>query len=137
MTCDVCGTQPIFGVRWSCAECRGTDLCSNCYHNDKHNLRHRFYRIANAASERVVVETRRKSKKLVARGIFSGARVVRGVDWQWEDQDGGINRRGKITEIQDWSASSPRSAAYVLWDNGAKNLYRVGFEGMVGLSSIF
>ena len=35
--------------------------------------------------------------------------------------------------IQDWSAASPRSAAYVLWDNVAKNLYRVGFEGMVGV----
>jgi E3 ubiquitin-protein ligase mind-bomb len=36
-----------------------------------------------------------------------------------------------LTEIQDWSAGSPRSAAYVIWDTGAKNLYRVGFEGMV------
>ena len=51
-------------------------------------------------------------------GIFPGARVVRGVDWQWEDQDGGNGRKGKATEIQDWSAASPRSAAYVLWDNG-------------------
>lgn len=39
----------------------------------------------------------------------------------------------QVTEIQDWSASSPHSAAYVLWDNGAKNLYRVGFEGMVSI----
>lgn len=39
-----------------------------------------------------------------------------------------------MTEIQDWSAASPHSAAYVLWDNGAKNLYRVGFEGMVSRS---
>ena len=44
---------------------------------------------------------------------------------------GESGRRGKITEIQDWSASSPRSAAYVIWDSGTKNLYRVGFEGMV------
>ena len=44
---------------------------------------------------------------------------------------GGPGRRGKVTEIQDWSTTSPRSAAYVLWDNGAKNLYRLGFEGMV------
>lgn len=80
---------------------------------------------------RCSVEPRRKSKKITARGIFPGARVVRGVDWQWEDQDGGNGRRGKVTEIQDWSAASPRSAAYVLWDNAAKNLYRVGFEGMV------
>ena len=45
-------------------------------------------------------------------------------------------RRGKITEIQDWSTSSPRSAAYVLWDGGTKNLYRVGFEGMVSYAFI-
>lgn len=107
-----------------------------------------------------MLEPRRKSKKIGIRGIFAGARVVRGVDWQWcvivtkkpltplnrlyvkrqkltkfpfyrEDQDGGNGRRGKVTEIQDWSAASPRSASYVIWDNGAKNLYRVGFEGMV------
>ncbi|KAK1337559.1 hypothetical protein QTO34_002192 [Cnephaeus nilssonii] len=41
-----------------------------------------------------------------------------------------------VTEIQDWSASSPHSAAYVLWDNGAKNLYRVGFEGMSDLKCV-
>lgn len=58
------------------------------------------------------------------------------MDWQWEDQDGGNGRRGKVNEIQDWSAASPRSAAYVIWDNGAKNLYRVGFEGMVGIISV-
>lgn len=37
---------------------------------------------------RILIEARRKSKKITARGIFPGARVVRGVDWQWEDQDG-------------------------------------------------
>lgn len=62
---------------------------------------------------------------------------MRGVDWQWEDQDGGNGRRGKVNEVQDWSAASPRSAAYVIWDNGAKNLYRVGFEGMVSLKHYF
>lgn len=41
-----------------------------------------------------------------------------------------------MTEIQDWSAASPRSAAYVIWDNGAKNLYRVGFEGMADLKVV-
>lgn len=60
-------------------------------------------------------------RKLAMRGLFSGARVVRGVDWQWEDQDSGPGRR----------ASCPRSAAYVVWDNGAKNLYRLGSKGMV------
>lgn len=134
--CDTCRQQPIFGIRWKCAECTNYDLCSVCYHADKHNLRHRFYRIITPGSERMCVETRRKSKKITVRGIFPGARVIRGVDWQWEDQDGGNGRRGKVTEIQDWSAASPRSAAYVLWDNVAKNLYRVGFEGMSDLKVV-
>ncbi|XP_070556888.1 LOW QUALITY PROTEIN: E3 ubiquitin-protein ligase MIB1-like [Ptychodera flava] len=134
--CDTCRMQPIFGIRWKCAECPNYDLCSACYHGDKHHLRHRFYRINVPGGDRVPLEPRRKSKKITARGIFPGARVVRGVDWQWEDQDGGNGRRGKITEIQDWSAASPRSAAYVIWDNCAKNLYRVGFEGMSDLKVV-
>lgn len=95
----------------------------------------------------MILEQRKKSKKITVRGIFSGARIARGVDWQWDDQDGGgVNirglnnaisqatvRRGKVCEIQDWSptSNSVRSAAYVYWDGGIKNLYRVGFEGMV------
>uniref|UniRef100_A0A023F2T6 RING-type E3 ubiquitin transferase n=2 Tax=Triatoma infestans TaxID=30076 RepID=A0A023F2T6_TRIIF len=134
--CDPCRQQPIFGIRWKCADCANYDLCSICYHADKHSLRHRFYRITLPFSERVLVETRRKSKKLAVRGIFPGARVVRGVDWQWEDQDGGNGRRGKVNDVQDWSATSPRSAAYVVWDNGSKNLYRVGFEGMADLKVV-
>lgn len=134
--CDTCRQQPIFGIRWKCAECSNYDLCSMCYHGDKHQLRHRFFRIATPGSERTLLEARRKSKKTGVRGIFPSARVVRGVDWQWEDQDGGNGRRGKVTEIQDWSAASPRSAAYVVWDNGAKNLYRVGFEGMADLKVV-
>ncbi|XP_072169897.1 E3 ubiquitin-protein ligase MIB1-like [Diadema setosum] len=134
--CDTCRMQPIYGMRWKCAECPNYDLCSVCYHGDKHHLRHRFYRINTPNSERVLLEPRRKSKKIMARGIFPGSRVVRGVDWEWEDQDGGMSRRGKVTEVQDWSATSPRSAAYVIWDNGAKNLYRVGYEGMSDLKVV-
>ncbi|POI24798.1 hypothetical protein CIB84_011452, partial [Bambusicola thoracicus] len=92
--CDTCRQQPIIGIRWKCAECTNYDLCTVCYHGDKHHLRHRFYRITTPGSERVLLESRRKSKKITARGIFAGARVVRGVDWQWEDQDGGNGRRG-------------------------------------------
>ena len=134
--CDTCKQQPIFGIRWKCAECSNYDLCSICYHGDKHNLRHRHYRILAAGHERVLMEPRRKSKKITVRGIYPGARVIRGVDWQWEDQDGGNGKRGKVTEVQDWSAISPRSAAYVIWDNGAKNLYRIGFEGMADLKVV-
>ncbi|VVD01744.1 unnamed protein product [Leptidea sinapis] len=84
-----------------------------------------FYRISAPGAERCLVEPRRKSKKQTVRGIFPGARVVRGVDWQWEDQDGGNGRRGKVNEIQDWSAASPRSAAYVVVnDVKGQNVYK-------------
>ena len=48
--CHGCFQQPIYGIRWSCADCLITDnlhlnLCSSCYHDDKHHLKHRFYRI--------------------------------------------------------------------------------------------
>ena len=52
--CDTCRQQPIYGIRWKCAECPNYDLCSVCYHGDKHNLRHRFYRINTPGSERYV-----------------------------------------------------------------------------------
>ncbi|KAK4337138.1 hypothetical protein RND71_043356 [Anisodus tanguticus] len=57
-------------------------------------------------------------------------------DWQWEDQDGGNGKRGKVFDIQDWNNNCPRSAVYVVWDTGAKNLYRVGFEGLTDLKVI-
>lgn len=85
---------------------------------------------------RVLVESRKKSKKLHYKGIYEGARVVRGVDWQYDDQDGGPTKRGKVLEIKDWNSASLASAAYVAWENGNKNLYRVGFEGMCDLKCI-
>lgn len=130
VVCEGCSNSPLFGIRWKCADCADSSLCSTCYHGDKHNPRHTFFRIATPSSPRITVESRRKSKKLTARGAFSGAKIVRGVDWNWEDQDGGSGSKGKVLQIQDWTASSPRSAAYVVWDNGVKNLYRLGYEGM-------
>jgi len=173
VVCNACKQTPIIGHRWKCMSCPGNevssdssvDLCFMCYHSDKHNVRHRFILIQQPVPKEllkdprglgenpIILDQRKKSKKITLRGIFPGSRVVRGVDWQWDDQDGGsVNqrglnnavsptnvKRGKVCEIQDWSATtgSVRSAAYVQWDiNGntagcVKNLYRVGFEGMV------
>ncbi|KAE9543487.1 hypothetical protein AGLY_002287 [Aphis glycines] len=178
VVCNGCKQSPIIGHRFKCMSCPGNevsnegsiDLCFTCYHGDKHNVRHRFLLIQQPVPKEllkdprslgenpVILEQRKKSKKITLRGIFPGSRVVRGVDWQWDDQDGGslnlrgmnnavsqpIVKRGKVCEIQDWSAEkgSVRSAAYVQWDiNGgtagcAKNLYRVGFEGMSDLKCV-
>lgn len=72
------------------------------------------------------MEPRRKSKKITSRGIFPGARVVRGVDWQWEDQDGGNGRRGKVTEIQvKWAKTrfSPVLDSQSRWVNLKRSLF--------------
>ena len=59
------------------------------YNKDKHDLRHRFYRITTMGNEKVLLECRRKSKKIPTRGIFPGARVIRGnkfrykTSWFW------------------------------------------------------
>lgn len=134
--CDTCRQQPIWGIRWKCAACLDYDLCSACYHGDKHHLRHRFYRICESGGQRMLVETRRKCKKIHARGLLPGARVIRGFDWQWEDQDGGKGRKGKITDIQGWNPKFPNSGAYVLWDTGERNLYRIAHNGMSDLKCI-
>ena len=55
--CFSCLEQPIHGIRWTCADCLcenniNLNLCSKCYHSDKHQVRHRFYRILTASSEK-------------------------------------------------------------------------------------
>jgi E3 ubiquitin-protein ligase mind-bomb len=34
------------------------------------------------------------------KGMYPGARVVRGVDWQYGDQDGGNGKKGKVIKIK-------------------------------------
>ena len=41
-----------------------------------------------------------------------------------------------MTELADWSPNSIRSGAYVMWESGKKNLYRVGFEGRVSKEKV-
>ncbi len=79
-----------------------------------------------------MVKSRKKSKRIAFKGIFPGAKVKRSVDWQWDDQDAG--KSGKILSIKAWSSEAPLSGAYVLWENGKKNLYRCGFGGMVNFT---
>lgn len=136
VVCDGCQASPLYGVRWKCLSCPNLNLCSPCYHGDQHNMKHPFCHITTPSSSRIAVECRRKAKKTMSRGVFTGARVVRGVDWQWEDQDGGMGHKGKVAELGDWSDASLRSGVYVVWEGGRKNLYRLGFEGRSDLKAV-
>ncbi|XP_021704017.1 E3 ubiquitin-protein ligase HECTD1 isoform X3 [Aedes aegypti] len=59
--------------------------------------------------------------------ITQGARVVRGVDWHWDDQDGSPPGEGTVTgEIHNGWID-------VKWDHGLRNSYRMGAEGKYDL----
>ncbi|CAH8460893.1 unnamed protein product [Dicrocoelium dendriticum] len=85
--CEGCQESPIYGVRWKCAVCLCVDLCSGCYHGDKHSLSHHFLRIVAQYKTRVIVGRRLKQRRIESLGLFAKARVVRGIDWSWDSQD--------------------------------------------------
>jgi len=59
-----------------------------------------------------------------------GLRVVRGVDWQWKDQDGGEGGVGTVVEVGGHDGSSnPEKTVVVVWDTGVRAKYRAGYRG--------
>merc|ERR1711884_205379 len=57
--------------------------------------------------------------------MVAGARVVRGIDWKWRDQDNpsGSGGVGSVTgELHNGWID-------VTWDHGGSNSYRMGAEG--------
>ncbi|XP_075151574.1 ubiquitin fusion-degradation 4-like isoform X2 [Haematobia irritans] len=78
-------------------------------------------------SKEVEAKIRRERRQIRAqlKHITTGARVVRGVDWRWDDQDGSCE--GTVTgEIHDGWID-------VKWDHGVRNSYRMGAEGKYDL----
>ncbi|VDH99791.1 E3 ubiquitin-protein ligase mind-bomb [Mytilus galloprovincialis] len=137
--CDICKTQGISGMRWKCTKCLDYDLCTDCYMNDKHDLGHAFLRLETFSSKGVKMPKRKdtlNSTKVRAQGLINGARVVRGPDWDWGNQDGGEGKIGKITEIRGWDSESERSVSNVAWQTGSTNVYRVGHKGKVDLKYV-
>lgn len=78
---------------------------------------------------RVCVYRRINTEGICARGIFPGAQVVRGPDWEYGDTDG--NSSGTVTNITCWRGSNA-IAVHVLWEVGTKGTYRLGPDGKVG-----
>ena len=50
----------------------------------------------------MLVDPRNKSDGIQSRGLFKGARVMRGENWKqdWRDQDGGAGNKGTIISIR-------------------------------------
>ena len=74
---------------------------------------------------------RNGARQLQAKGLFSSAKVVRGPDWKWKDQDGGEGKEGVIKRMEGYSGI-PRSAVIVSWNcTTKKGSYRLGYQGKV------
>ncbi|KAG6439848.1 hypothetical protein O3G_MSEX001140, partial [Manduca sexta] len=65
-----------------------------------------------------------------ARGLCAGARVVRGPDWKWRDQDGPHPALGTVT------SDLHNGWVDVRWDHGGRNSYRMGAEGKFDLKVV-
>ncbi|CAH1102308.1 unnamed protein product [Psylliodes chrysocephalus] len=127
--CDGCSVQGISGMRYKCNHCRDYDLCYMCYHGDKHNTTHTFKRFDSVTSLGIDLPPRSEERKCELRGIFVGAKVVRGFSWEWGNQDGGEGKAGIVLDIRGWDNESSRSVANVRWFSGSTNVYRIGHKG--------
>ena len=62
--------------------------------------------------DRVRVRCRYKSSCVPVKGVSVGARVVRGGDWRWGNQDGGAGKEGTVLEIEGWHSESSISSTH-------------------------
>ncbi|OAD58844.1 E3 ubiquitin-protein ligase MIB2 [Eufriesea mexicana] len=131
--CDGCKRHGIIGIRWKCVQCCDYDLCTQCYMADVHDLNHCFERFQTANSVGIQLTPREGCTKIPLKGIFIGAKVVRGPDWEWGNQDGGRGKTGRVIDIRGWDNESSRSVATVSWSKGSTNVYRLGYKGCVDL----
>ncbi|XP_012258103.2 E3 ubiquitin-protein ligase MIB2 isoform X2 [Athalia rosae] len=131
--CDGCKKHGIAGIRWKCEQCFDYDLCTQCYMADVHDLSHTFQRFQTSNAEGVQLTPREGCTKIPLKGIFIGAKVVRGPDWEWGNQDGGHDKTGRVMDIRGWDNESSRSVATVTWSTGNTNVYRLGYKGCVDL----
>ncbi|XP_033763353.1 uncharacterized protein LOC117344636 [Pecten maximus] len=131
LVCSVCEESEMMGFIWRCETNPDIILCNTCYHGDKHDVKLHFVRINKPGDTGVRVNKREMSRKVTAKGVFEGARVCRGPDWMWEDQDG--NGMGKVISIVNFSLDTDRDAVEVTWDIGQTNVYRHGYDGRLDL----
>ncbi|XP_074030515.1 ubiquitin fusion-degradation 4-like isoform X2 [Leptinotarsa decemlineata] len=74
---------------------------------------------AHKEQEAHLRKQRRLVKSQLLKHMTVGARVVRGVDWKWRDQDGNPPGEGELHS--GWID--------ITWDHGGSNSYRMGAEG--------
>ena len=61
---------------------------------------------------------------------------MRGPDWDWGNQDGGLGNVGVVTDVRGWEHESYRSVVSVKWKEATTNVYRLGHKGKVDVTCI-
>ena len=64
--------------------------------------------------------------------VKPGLRVVRGPDWSWHEQDGGLGCVGTVTSVNK-SPGEEGCVTDVQWDAGNRSNYRCGLKGKYDL----
>lgn len=90
--------------------------------NDLHSFLGKAMREAEANLRKQRRHIRSQMKYLVV-----GAKVVRGIDWKWRDQDGNPPGEGAVSS--EWH----NGWIDITWDQGGSNSYRMGAEGKYDL----
>jgi E3 ubiquitin-protein ligase mind-bomb len=100
--CAWCQAEDLVGCVWRCIHCLDYHLCSQCYLTDRHSTWHPFFRVttSNNPKNRERVGSRQEADRVPVKGTFPGARVTRGCDWKWGDQDGGVS--GIVLAVKGW-----------------------------------
>ena len=71
---------------------------------------------------------------LIAGVISEGDQVMRGPDWRWGDEDGGVGSFGRVLIVKSWRGQVGKGVV-VKWKNTTDfdGLYRWGFQGLYDL----
>ncbi|KAL8587298.1 hypothetical protein ACOMHN_045545 [Nucella lapillus] len=86
--CAHCGEKDVGGTLWRCQLCPTCHLCSLCYTDDTHDTGHPFLRVDAPNTPGQPQPKRKASVKVRSIGIHPGAKVIRGKNWEYGDQDG-------------------------------------------------
>ncbi|XP_066147200.1 E3 ubiquitin-protein ligase MIB2 [Euwallacea fornicatus] len=136
IVCDACKSPGINGMRYKCTVCHDFDLCYMCYHRDEHDQTHRFKRFDSVNASGVDLPPRQGETKSMLYGIFADAKVIRGYNWEWGNQDGGEGKVGRVVDVRGWDNESNRSVVNVHWLSGSRNVYRLGHKGICDIKCV-
>ncbi|KAL4225843.1 polymerase member 15 [Mactra antiquata] len=130
--CKGCNMQPLRGIRFSCSQCKGVDLCVTCYSKDEHDVGHSFIRYDLPNQGSISLPARKNSKALKLMGVFLKSEVIRGPHWSYTGSDGGDCTKGIIQAFVDEKDGLANAWVRVKWEIGHDvKEYRFGVGGYV------